>query len=206
MYVKSESGRGPVWLRELRILCKLCKLWTERRSSRSSRVDLNALITRSCKNREGSSIRKRGGKPATHKHAIFSFRLFFLSRRSVCVHTVCTYVCMHARARMCVCVCMCVTYVSSPFSSRRCTFCPISFRFPCVPCTCYQRIHWYCRRSRGCCLVLCIHALTGPLTLSFLLFYLSLYLFLVSSNFLSLHTTRDVSSIAVDLVAFHPNS
>lgn len=52
MYVKSDSGRGPVWLRELRILCKLCKLWTERRSSKSSRVDLNALITRSCKNRE----------------------------------------------------------------------------------------------------------------------------------------------------------
>lgn len=48
MYVKSERGRGPVWLRELRILCKLCKLWTERRSSRSSRVDLNARITRSC--------------------------------------------------------------------------------------------------------------------------------------------------------------
>lgn len=81
MYVKSESGRGPVWLRELRILCKLCKLWTERRSSRSSRVDLNALITRSCKNREGRSIRKRGGKPATHKHAVYSF--FFLFRAEV---------------------------------------------------------------------------------------------------------------------------
>lgn len=80
MYVKSESGRGPVWLRELRILCKLCKLWTERRSSRSSRVDLNALITRSCKNREGCSIRKRGGKPATHKHAIF---VFFLAQKCV---------------------------------------------------------------------------------------------------------------------------
>lgn len=52
MYVKSDSGRGPVWLRELRMLCKLCKLWTERRSSKSSRVDLNARITRSCKNRE----------------------------------------------------------------------------------------------------------------------------------------------------------
>lgn len=83
MYVKSESGRGPVWLRELRILCKLCKLWTERRSSRSSRVDLNALITRSCKNREGRSIRKRGGKPATHKHAVYSFFFLFCSRRGV---------------------------------------------------------------------------------------------------------------------------
>lgn len=81
MYVKSESGRGPVWLRELRILCKLCKLWTERRSSRSSRVDLNALITRSCKNREGRSIRKRGGKPATHKHAVYSY---FFFRAAVC--------------------------------------------------------------------------------------------------------------------------
>lgn len=86
MYVKSESGRGPVWLRELRILCKLCKLWTERRSSRSSRVDLNALITRSCKNREGRSIRKRGGKPATHKHAVYSF--FFLFRAEVCYNMV----------------------------------------------------------------------------------------------------------------------
>lgn len=83
MYVKSESGRGPVWLRELRILCKLCKLWTERRSSRSSRVDLNALITRSCKNREGRSIRKRGGKPATHKHAVYSYFVLFF-RAEVC--------------------------------------------------------------------------------------------------------------------------
>lgn len=85
MYVKSESGRGPVWLRELRILCKLCKLWTERRSSRSSRVDLNALITRSCKNREGRSIRKRGGKPATHKHAVYSYSFFFFAQRCVTV-------------------------------------------------------------------------------------------------------------------------
>lgn len=37
-------------------------------------------------------------------------------------------------------------------------------------------------------------------------FVCPLCLFLVSSNFLSLHTTRDVPSIAVDLVAFHPNS
>lgn len=87
MYVKSESGRGPVWLRELRILCKLCKLWTERRSSRSSRVDLNALITRSCKNREGRSIRKRGGKPATQKHAVYWF--FFLFRAQMCYNMVC---------------------------------------------------------------------------------------------------------------------
>lgn len=52
MYVMSERGRGghgPVWLRELRKLCKLCKLCNERRSSRSSSVDLNARITRSCK-------------------------------------------------------------------------------------------------------------------------------------------------------------
>lgn len=111
MYVKSESGRGPVWLRELRILCKLCKLWTERRSSRSSRVDLNALITRSCKNREGRSIRKRGGKPATHKHAIFSFRLFFFflsRRRSVCVvPCIRMYVCMYVCTYVCTCVCVC---------------------------------------------------------------------------------------------------
>lgn len=55
MYVMSDRGRGgqgPVWLRELRKLCKLCKLCIERRSSRSSRVDLKALITRSCKHRE----------------------------------------------------------------------------------------------------------------------------------------------------------
>ena len=71
IYVKSDNGRGPVWLRELRILCKLCKLWTERRSSKSSRVDLNALITRSCKNREGCSIRRQGSRLATHKHAVF---------------------------------------------------------------------------------------------------------------------------------------
>lgn len=150
MYVKSESGRGPVWLRELRILCKLCKLWTERRSSRSSRVDLNALITRSCKNREGRSIRKRGGKPATHKHAIFSFRLFFFlsRRRSVCVVTVYTYVCLYVR--MFVRVHVCVSRVYSPFPCRRR---PVSFRFPCVLCTCYQRIHWFSRGcSRGCCL------------------------------------------------------
>lgn len=75
MYVKSESGRGPVWLRELRILCKLCKLWTERRSSRSSRVDLNALITRSCKNREQDVLSGKRGRQAsaTHKHAILVY-------------------------------------------------------------------------------------------------------------------------------------
>lgn len=48
--------------------------------------------------------------------------------------------------------------------------------------------------------------LTYSLILSLLFFRLSLCLFLVSSSFLSLHTTRDVPSIAVDLVAFHPNS
>lgn len=90
MYVKSESGRGPVWLRELRILCKLCKLWIERRSSRSSRVDLNALITRSCKNREGRSIRKRGGKPANTQarriiRVSFFFFIFFLAQTCVLV-------------------------------------------------------------------------------------------------------------------------
>lgn len=207
MYVKSESGRGPVWLRELRILCKLCKLWTERRSSRSSRVDLNALITRSCKNREGRSIRKRGGKPATHKHAIFSFRLFFFllsRRRSVCV-VPCTrmYVCMY----VCLYVCTCVSRVYSPFPCRRR---PVSFRSPCVLCTCYQRIH------TGSVVVVLVAVvsrfvtadvfLTCSFILSLLFFRLSLRLFLVSSNFLSLHTTRDVPSIAVNLVAFHPNS
>lgn len=115
MYVKSESGRGPVWLRELRILCKLCKLWTERRSSRSSRVDLNALITRSCKNREGRSIRKRGGKPATHKHAIFSFRLFFfffsVAQKKCMRRTVYTYVCFVCTY---VCTCVCVCHVCIP--------------------------------------------------------------------------------------------
>lgn len=206
MYVKSESGRGPVWLRELRILCKLCKLWTERRSSRSSRVDLNALITRSCKNREGRSIRKRGGKPATHKHAIFSFRLFFFlsRRRSVCVVTVYTYVCLYV---VCLYVCMCVSHVYSPFPCRRR---PVSFRFPCVLCTCYQRIHWFSRGcSRGCCLAfrnLQMYFSRVHLFYHFYSFVCPLCLFLVSSNFLSLHTTRDVPSIAVDLVAFHPNS
>lgn len=97
-----------MWLRELRILCKLCKLWTERRSSRSSRVDLNALITRSCKNREGRSIRKRGGKPATHKHAIFSFRLFFFSvAQKKCMRRYRVYVCMFVCTYVCTCVCVC---------------------------------------------------------------------------------------------------
>lgn len=84
MYVKSESGRGPVWLRELRILCKLCKLWTERRSSRSSRVDLNALITRSCKNREG---RLSGSEEASQQHTstpYIGFCFFFFARTEVC--------------------------------------------------------------------------------------------------------------------------
>lgn len=142
-----------MWLRELRILCKLCKLWTERRSSRSSRVDLNALITRSCKNREGRSIRKRGGKPATHKHAIFSFRLFFffsVAQKKCMRRTVYTYVCLYVRMYVCLYVCMCVSRVYSPFPCRRR---PVSFRFPCVLCTCYQRIHWFSRGcSRGCCL------------------------------------------------------
>lgn len=77
--MKSDSGRGPVWLRELRILCKLCKLWTERRSSKSSRVDLKALITRSCKNREGCSIRRQGSKLVTHKHAVSITLYIFIS-------------------------------------------------------------------------------------------------------------------------------
>lgn len=50
----SDSGRWPCMLRELRRLCKLCRLCTERRSSRSSKVDLNARITRSCKHRQGT--------------------------------------------------------------------------------------------------------------------------------------------------------
>ena len=44
-------GRVPGWLLELRRLCKLCKLCTDRFSSMSSKVDLNALITLSCKHR-----------------------------------------------------------------------------------------------------------------------------------------------------------
>lgn len=86
MYVKSDSGRGPVWLRELRILCKLCKLWTERRSSKSSRVDLNALITRSCKNREEDVL--SGSEEASQRHTSTSYiylYLFFLSQFSMCV-------------------------------------------------------------------------------------------------------------------------
>lgn len=51
--VMSDSGLGPVWLRELRKLCKLCILCTDLRSSRSSSVDLNALITRSWKTQGG---------------------------------------------------------------------------------------------------------------------------------------------------------
>lgn len=82
MYVKSESGRGPVWLRELRILCKLCKLWTERRSSKSSRVDLNALITRSCKNREEDVL--SGSEEASQRHTSMSY--LYLSQ-FVCVNT-----------------------------------------------------------------------------------------------------------------------
>lgn len=61
-----------MWLRELRKLCKLCKLCTERRSSRSSRVDLKALITRSCKHREAGS--HQAGREYMH-----SFALTFLS-------------------------------------------------------------------------------------------------------------------------------
>lgn len=52
---KGRGGQGPVWLRELRKLCKLCKLCMERRSSRSSKVDLKALITLSCKHREAGN-------------------------------------------------------------------------------------------------------------------------------------------------------
>lgn len=44
----SLIGRGPWWLREVRILWRLWKLWTLRFSSKSSRVDLNAFTTRSC--------------------------------------------------------------------------------------------------------------------------------------------------------------
>lgn len=86
MYVKSDSGRGPVWLRELRILCKLCKLWTERRSSKSSRVDLNALITRSCKNREEDVL--SGSEEASQRHTSTSYiyLYFYLnSRKCVCL-------------------------------------------------------------------------------------------------------------------------
>ncbi len=45
MYVMSERGRNPDWLRELRRLWTLC---SDRFSSKSSSVDLKALITRSC--------------------------------------------------------------------------------------------------------------------------------------------------------------
>lgn len=178
-----------MWLRELRILCKLCKLWTERRSSRSSRVDLNALITRSCKNREGRSIRKRGGKPATHKHAIFSFRLFFFFfcraeevYASYRVH-VCMFVCTY------VCTCVRVCHVCIPlFHVVAVRF---SFRFPCVLCTCYQRIPWFSRGcSRGCCLAfrnLQMYFSRVHLFYHFYSFVCPLCLFLVSSNFLSLH-------------------
>lgn len=196
-----------MWLRELRILCKLCKLWTERRSSRSSRVDLNALITRSCKNREGRSIRKRGGKPATHKHAIFSFRLFFFSvAQKKCMRRYRVYVCMFVCTYVCTCVRVChvciplfhVVAVRFRFDFRVFSVHVISVytgsvvvvlvavvsRF--VTCRCISHVFIY--------------------FITFYSFVCPLCLFLVSSNFLSLHTTRDVPSIAVDLVAFHPNS
>lgn len=201
MYVKSESGRGPVWLRELRILCKLCKLWTERRSSRSSRVDLNALITRSCKNREGRSIRKRGGKPATHKHAIFSFRLFFFFCRAEEVYAslpcirmyVCMYVCLYVCIPLFHVVAVRFRFDFRVFSvhvisvytgSVVVVLVAVVSRF--VTCRCISHVFIY--------------------FITFYSFVCPLCLFLVSSNFLSLHTTRDVPSIAVDLVAFHPNS
>lgn len=208
MYVKSESGRGPVWLRELRILCKLCKLWTERRSSRSSRVDLNALITRSCKNREGRSIRKRGGKPATHKHAIFSFRLFFFFCRAEEVYAslpcIRMYVCMY----VCLYVCMCVCHMCIPLFHVVAVRFRFDFRVFSV-----HVISVYTGSVVVVLVAVVSRFVTADvfLTCSFILslFILSfcpLCLFLVSSNFLSLHTTRDVPSIAVDLVAFHPNS
>lgn len=65
---RGRGGQGPVWLRELRKLCKLCKLCTERRSSRSSRVDLKALITRSCKHREAGS--HQAGREYMHSFAL----------------------------------------------------------------------------------------------------------------------------------------
>lgn len=186
MYVKSESGRGPVWLRELRILCKLCKLWTERRSSRSSRVDLNALITRSCKNREGRSIRKRGGKPATHKHAIFSFRLFFVRAEEV-----------YTSYRV---------FLYFPFRYRRRTFCPVSFLFSCVPCTCIS-VHWSCRCSRGCVVFRgCRRVFFSILRALNYRFPRLVFVCSCVASFLFLHIIHDVSSIVVDLVAFHPNS
>lgn len=198
-----------MWLRELRILCKLCKLWTERRSSRSSRVDLNALITRSCKNREGRSIRKRGGKPATHKHAIFSFRLFFFFCRAEEVYAslpcIRMYVCMY----VCLYVCMCACHVCIPlfhvvavrfrFDFRVFSVHVISVYTGSVVVVLVAVVSRFvtCRR--------CIsHVFIYFIT--FYSFVCPLCLFLVSSNFLSLHTTRDVPSIAVDLVAFHPNS
>lgn len=159
MYVKSESGRGPVWLRELRILCKLCKLWTERRSSRSSRVDLNALITRSCKNREGRSIRKRGGKPATHKHAIFPSRFFSFAQKKCTSYS---------------CVCVPLLAIVSPYilSGFVSTF--VCSLYICIS------VHWSCRCSRGCCRVSCLQT-----RFSFLFFFFTCIYSTVSFTFLS---------------------
>lgn len=44
--LKSDRGRLLCWLLEF---LNDCRLWQERRSSMSSRVDLNARITRNCK-------------------------------------------------------------------------------------------------------------------------------------------------------------
>ena len=54
--LEHSSARGlvPWWLRELRMLCKLWKLWILRFSSRSSNVLLNARTTRSCQTKSRS--------------------------------------------------------------------------------------------------------------------------------------------------------
>lgn len=112
---------------------------------------------------------------------------------SYCVYVCCMYV------YMCVCnVCISLFHVVGVYSVR------FRFDFRVFP------VHVISVYTGSVAVlvavVLCYAFLTGLLILSFLFFYLSLCLFLVSSNFLSLHTTRDVPSIAVDLVAFHPNS
>lgn len=113
--------------------------------SRLERSDYSKL------QKQGRTFYQEARRQASNTQAryIFVSSLFFFCRaEEVYASLPCIrmYVCMY----VCLYVCMCVSRVYSPFPCRRR---PVSFRFPCVLCTCYQRIHWFSRGcSRGCCL------------------------------------------------------
>lgn len=174
--------------------------------SRLERSDYSKL------QKQGRTFYQEARRQASNTQAryIFVSSLFFFFCRAEEVYAsyrvyVCMFVCTYVR--MFVHVYACVTCVF-PFSmSSTSGFVSISV------CSLYM-LSAYTLGSVVVVLVAVVSRFVTAdvfLTCSFILSLLffpvcPLCLFLVSSNFLSLHTTRDVPSIAVDLVAFHPNS